>query len=55
MNECLCVFLFSVVADVTAVTVDMAPSAKLQTVFGDDDVRKLLLPAGIPSTLQDLT
>ncbi|RXN24544.1 sterile alpha motif domain-containing 3-like protein [Labeo rohita] len=34
--------------------VDMAPSAKLQIIFGEDVVRKLLLPAGIPSTLQDL-
>ncbi|XP_051272765.1 uncharacterized protein LOC127372883 [Dicentrarchus labrax] len=33
----------------------MAPSAKLRIIFGEDDVRKLLLPAGIPSTLQDLT
>ncbi|RXN18153.1 sterile alpha motif domain-containing 3-like isoform X1 [Labeo rohita] len=32
----------------------MAPSAKLRIIFGEDDVRKLLLPAGIPSTLQDL-
>ncbi|XP_026046980.1 uncharacterized protein LOC113035558 [Astatotilapia calliptera] len=34
--------------------VDMAPSAKLRIIFGEDDVHKLLLPAGIPSTLQDL-
>lgn len=32
----------------------MAPSAKLRIIFGEDDVHKLLLPAGIPSTLQDL-
>ncbi|XP_019205875.1 uncharacterized protein LOC102075923 [Oreochromis niloticus] len=32
----------------------MAPSAKLWIIFGEDDVHKLLLPAGIPSTLQDL-
>lgn len=32
----------------------MAPSAKLRIIFGEGDVRKLLLPAGIPSTLQDL-
>ncbi|KAK0151964.1 hypothetical protein N1851_006663 [Merluccius polli] len=35
--------------------VDMAPSAKLWIIFGEDDVHKLLLPAGIQSTLQDLT
>ncbi|KAI7789835.1 hypothetical protein IRJ41_007412 [Triplophysa rosa] len=33
----------------------MAPSAKLRIIFGEDDVRKLLLPASIPSTLQHLT
>lgn len=33
----------------------MATSAKLRIIFGEDDVRKLLLPAGIPSTLQELT
>ncbi|CAI5669380.1 unnamed protein product [Oreochromis niloticus] len=31
----------------------MAPSAKLRIIFGED-VHKLLLPAGIPNTLQDL-
>ena len=35
--------------------VDMALSAKLRIIFGEDVVHKLLLPAGIPSTLQDLT
>lgn len=33
----------------------MAPSAKLRIIFGEDEVRKLLLPEGIPSTLQGLT
>ncbi|KAL1268655.1 hypothetical protein QQF64_034018 [Cirrhinus molitorella] len=34
--------------------VDMAPSAKLRIIFGEDDVRKLFFPAGTPSTLQAL-
>lgn len=34
---------------------EMATPAKLQIIFGKDDIRKLFLPSGIPSTLQDLT
>lgn len=33
----------------------MATPAKLRIIFGEDDIHKLLLPSGIPSTLQDLT
>lgn len=32
----------------------MCTPAKLRLVFGENDVRKLILPSGIPSTLQDL-
>ncbi|KAL6480780.1 hypothetical protein MHYP_G00118130 [Metynnis hypsauchen] len=45
---------FSEVLQIMLLPVNMAPSAKLRIIFGEDDVCKLLLPAGIPSTLQDL-
>ncbi|XP_028434333.1 uncharacterized protein LOC114555819 [Perca flavescens] len=32
----------------------MGTPAKLRIIFEDDDIRKLVLPSGIPSTLQDL-
>lgn len=32
----------------------MATPAKLQIIFDKDDICKLFLPSGIPSTLQDL-
>lgn len=32
----------------------MGTPAKLRIIFGDDDIRKLILPAGIPSSLTDL-
>lgn len=32
----------------------MCTPAKLQIVFEENDIRKLFLPSGIPSTLQDL-
>ncbi|KAL0199379.1 hypothetical protein M9458_007919, partial [Cirrhinus mrigala] len=32
----------------------MCTPAKLRLVFGENDVRKLVLPSGIPSTLKDL-
>lgn len=51
VNKCL--YLSSVLLQL--LPVNMAPSEKLRIIFGEDDVRKLLLPAGIPSTLQKLT
>ena len=32
----------------------MGTPAKLRIIFGDDDIRKLILPAGIPSSLTEL-
>lgn len=32
----------------------MGTPAKLRIIFGDNDIRKLILPAGIPSSLTDL-
>lgn len=34
--------------------VEMGTPVKLRIIFEDDDIRKLVLPSGIPSTLQDL-
>ncbi|XP_041804801.1 uncharacterized protein LOC121614792 [Chelmon rostratus] len=33
----------------------MATPVKLRIIFGEDDIRKLVLPSGIPGTIQDLT
>ena len=49
INVCISLLLLQLLP------VDMALSAKLRIIFGEDVVHKLLLPAGIPSTLQDLT
>lgn len=34
--------------------IEMGTPAKLRIILEDDDIRKLVLPSGIPSTLQDL-
>lgn len=33
----------------------MATPVRLRIIFGEDDIRKLVLPSGIPGTIQDLT